>query len=56
MSSVSSAFPSLCDSHVYYYILNEMESFSATSGKAKDTGEVEMPHWQRQSLPPQYRP
>ena len=44
MSSMSSTFLSLSDSHVYYYILNEVEYFSATSGKVKDAREAEMPH------------
>lgn len=43
MSSMSSTFSSLSDSHVYYYILNEMEYFSATSGKVKDARGVKMP-------------
>lgn len=34
---------SLSNSHVYYYILNDMEYFSATSGSVKDAGETEMP-------------
>lgn len=55
MSSMSSTFPSLSDSHVYYYILNEMEYFSATPGQVKDAREAEMPHWQRQLLPPQHK-
>lgn len=55
MSSVSSTFLSLSDSHVYYYIVNEMEYFSATSGKVKDTREAEMPQWQHQPLPPKYK-